>query len=162
MGTTIKVTMDGDVAAYLRALRPRLTGPKNDLLVEFGDIVATDQRMAIEESRDIFTGGPFPPLKRVVEGKTPRGKSHNQDPRPLMDSLALLESIYAEDPRGYSIRVGPHVDYAKYQNDGTDTIPQRQFVGISRASYEAIAAMQFEFVMAAIQLEDFGIVARNR
>lgn len=77
-----------------------------------------------EESPD---GKPWAPRK--VDGDGARSGRRSL----LVKSGRLRKSIRLTKVTSNSVSIGTNVPYAKYQNDGTATIPQRQFIGKSTA-----------------------------
>lgn len=78
-------------------------------------------------------GTPWPPLKRPRRGKRHKGST----PKPLLDTGLLQASISAsgadhiEEVTSDALVVGSSLHYAMYQDQGTRTIPSRQFAGFS-------------------------------
>ncbi len=105
----------------------RKLNDKGPLLRAIGHWAAVQFRKNIAESHDP-RGVAFAPLKK------PRRKGHNPSEKPLADTLALFDDIqFEEDISDSSVAVGNSsaVPYAIFQNDGTRTIPAREYLGIS-------------------------------
>jgi phage gpG-like protein len=64
----------------------------------------------------------------------PRSKGHNQDPRPLIDTQTLMQSVTTDEGiielDDQHLRFGTQLPYAAYQQQGTKSIPARVFLGV--------------------------------
>lgn len=96
-------------------------------------LVKADAKENFQGSHDP-SGVPWPPLKRPRSGKRHKGKG---TPKPLLDRGLLAASMSANGPNhieevtDISLEVGSSLEYAGWQNDGTRTIPAREFAGFS-------------------------------
>jgi phage gpG-like protein len=95
-------------------------------------LIKADVKENFQGSHDP-AGLPWLPLKRRRSGRRHKGST----PKPLLDTGLLQASITAyaqghiEDVTRDSVTVGSALDYAGWQNDGTKTIPAREFAGFS-------------------------------
>lgn len=65
--------------------------------------------------------------ERKVDGSGTRSSRRSL----LVQSGRLRKSIRLSRVTSYSVTIGTSVPYAKYHNEGTERLPQRQFVGRS-------------------------------
>ena len=94
-------------------------------------------------------GKPWKSLKRPRSGKRHKGKG---PAKPLLDTGLLAASMSAngqghiEEITSHTLTVGSNLHYAAYQNDGTRTIPSREFAGFSSEVITDIDEVLLEFV----------------
>lgn len=104
----------------------RKLNDKGPVLRAIGYWAALQFKKNISESHSP-SGRPFAPLKKA------RGKGHNPSSKPLFDTGALFDDIqFEEDIADSSVAVGnsSSIPYALFQNDGTRSIPAREYLGI--------------------------------
>lgn len=95
-------------------------------------------------------GTPWKPLKRKRSGKRHKGSI----PKPLLDTGLLRASAVAngrghvEEITANSLEVGSNLEYAGWQNDGTRTIPAREFIGFSNSLIADIEEVLADFLEA--------------
>ena len=81
-------------------------------------------------------GNPYKPLVRPI-----RKKLRKNDPRPLIDTGALVNSFVVQVESDTRAIVGDPTEYGIFQNFGTSHVPSREFMGIrpeDRAEMETL------------------------
>lgn len=97
------------------------------------------------------TGHKWPPLKR----KRPPG--HNSGTRPLIDFGNLMLSLISDGEghieviTGDTATFGTRVDYARYHQDGTRLIPQREFLDVNDDQATLAAELVGEHLVERIE-----------
>lgn len=110
-------------------------------------LVKADVKENFQGSHDP-QGLPWKPLKRPRRGKRHKGST----PKPLLDTGLLQASITAngqkhiEEVTSTSLTVGSSLDRAAWQNNGTRTIPAREFAGFSDRALDMIDDVMAEFL----------------
>jgi len=102
---------------------PLASADTGSLLAQLANAAAAGMRSFISRS-EAPDGSAFAPLKR------PRRPPHNPDPRPLIDSGDLFNSIHGVVLDARTAAAGHGKLYGVFQNDSTRTIPSRRFVGV--------------------------------
>lgn len=119
----LEIEWTGDVAAKLISASFRMQNFDTLLRTIGRKLVGSMQRNFFEQRSP--GGQAWRPLKR------PRRKGHNPGSLALLDTLHLYDSINYDVVAKNEVDVGfPQATfYGKFQNDGTRTIPQREFLG---------------------------------
>jgi hypothetical protein len=150
----VKVTVKGQLAARLKKARARMD-EMEELAVLYAEDIAVSSRTNIETSTDVY-GEPFAELApSTIEWKRKRG----YDERPLIRTMALIDSIAARTPkqnvspvrgvRSVSVSVGFRPWYGRLHNRGEGGMIQRQFMGARQADVdrEQLRAKEFAISM---------------
>lgn len=77
---------------------------------------------------------------KKLEKWDPVYKKGREKERPLVDTGSLRNNIHADSEGKGEAIVYADTDYAPYQNEGTNDLPQRQFMGNSEVLEEQLEA----------------------
>lgn len=121
-------------------LAKKLANPR-DMMQEIGDIIVEDIKHRIVKLKQDPDDQPWAPwAESTRKGRERKG---NAALGLLYDTGTLLHSITSEVKNhgakgGWSLQVGTNVHYATYLNEGTEKMPARPFLGISKRAQASI------------------------
>lgn len=125
------------MATYNQFEFDKIVAEMNKAKVDLPKLIASDIRNYFVTSfkKQSFDGEAWKNVKRREHPKTAR------DRKPILIQSGRLRRAVNESIRKTSwqeIVLGIDVPYAKYQNDGTEKIPQRKFMGDSKELQDKI------------------------
>lgn len=134
-----------ELPAYLAQLDDEYFAAATHLKEPFqqaANIVSGEMANCIIKSQSP-AGESYPPLAAsTVRGRKNKGRHQSESPqagsvRPLIEDGALIQSLvegpsHIEDIEDEYFTAGTDVEYAGFQNFGTNTIPERPFVGFTQ------------------------------
>lgn len=132
-----------DAAIRIDNLSARLDDEVDNFLVELGEMLVKSVQDRIRETKLTPNGEEFEMWAESTARY--RERKGNDGQGILWDTGKLLDSIEFEVD-GYTLHVGTPVDYAKYLQHGTETMPARPFVGFSEQDLAQIEAMAAKFM----------------
>jgi phage gpG-like protein len=141
---SFEVSITENASGALRKAADRLSNLR-PLLEGYGQKLARNFRRYIDDSR-MPNGKAFPPLKR------PRGKGHNPNPKPLIDTGSLRGDIQYEIQDPDTVRAGNTLEYAVYHNKGTRHLPLRTYIGLSESDAAELKQDAQDFLVRAFQV----------
>lgn len=117
-------------------IRKKLDNPRN-LMQEIGDIIAEDIKNMISVRKTSPSDQPWAPWADST--RKSRERKGNAALGLLVDSGTLLRSITSQVIGSHhTVQIGTNVHYAEYLNNGTNKMPARPFIGISKRAQEGI------------------------
>lgn len=138
---TLKLKVNADeVKQALGDVRKRFEDPR-DMLREIGDIITEDIKHRIVKLKKDPQDTPWEPwAESTRKGRVRKG---NAALGLLFDTGRLLRSITAEVKNrgkkgGWALFVGTNVKYATYLQNGTEKMPARPFLGVSKRAQSSI------------------------
>ena len=129
-----------EVQQAIGDIRKKLEKPR-DMLREIGDIIVEDIKNRIvrtkQEPENEAPWAPWAPwAPSTAKGRERKG---NAALGLLFDSGNLLNSIKAQIVGSHNtLQIGTNVPYAKYLQEGTEKMPARPFLGISKRAQQGI------------------------
>ena len=107
-----------------------------DLMKEIGDIIVEDIKHRIVKLKKDPDDKPWSPWSKAT--KKARQKKGNAALGLLFDSGELNDSITSKVTSKNNVQVGTNSPYAGFLNDGTNKMPARPFIGISKRAQKGI------------------------
>lgn len=138
MGTpSLKFRVDfKEVQQAIGDLR-RKVEDRRAVMQEIGDIIAEDIRNMIAIRKTDPQDKPWSPWADST--RKARERKGNAALGLLVDSGALLRSITAQVIGSHhTVQIGTNVKYAEYLNNGTEKMPARPFLGVSKRAQQGI------------------------
>lgn len=125
-----------EVQQSIGDIRKKLDNPRS-MMQEIGDIIVEDIKHRIintKTSPEDIAWAPWAPGTKKA-----REKKGNAALGLLYDTGTLLNSITSQVIGGHNtLQVGTNVKYAGWLNEGTEKMPARPFLGISKRAQESI------------------------
>lgn len=125
----------GDIADSLRKFSGKLKN-NNDLLTEVGEILVEDIKQRIITSKKDTDEKPWKPWAKST--RQARERAGTAALGLLFNSGNLAHSIDYRITDKNKLKVGTNVKYAEYLDEGTDKMPARPFMGISKRAQKGI------------------------
>ena len=107
-----------------------------DLMKEIGNIIAEDIKHRIVKLKKDPEDKPWAPWSKAT--RKARQKKGNAALGLLFDSGELNDSITSKVTSKNNVQIGTNSPYAGYLNDGTNKMPARPFIGISKRAQQGI------------------------
>lgn len=125
----------GDIKDALGKYAKKISDSR-DLMEELGEIIEEDIRHRIVKLKKDPDDKPWKPWKKST--RKARQKKGNAALGLLFDSGELAASITHKVTAKNKLQVGTDNPYAGYLNDGTNNMPARPFIGISKRAQKGI------------------------
>jgi len=139
---------------------PTLTNAAQSAVDEAGALIFNriKKRFLAQESPEGVAWEPSYAAFRRSFGIGRRGQRVKSGGGTLFDTGTLFHSIqlFSVDPLERAI--GTDVFYAPFHNFGTDTLPQREFLGFGESDYDLALRVFLKNIQSAFQGEDQGSV----
>lgn len=125
----------GDIKDALGNLAKKVKESR-DLMKEIGDIIVEDIKHRIVKLKKDPDDKQWAPWSKAT--KKARQKKGNATLGLLFDSGELNDSITSKVTSKNNVQVGTNSPYAGFLNDGTNKMPARPFIGISKRAQKGI------------------------
>ena len=125
----------GDIKDALGKLAKKASESR-DLMDEIGSIIEEDVKHRIVKTKKDPEDKPWAPWSKST--RKARQKKGNAALGLLFDSGELNDSITHQVTNKNKVQVGTNSTYAGFLNDGTNKMPARPFMGISKRAQKGI------------------------
>lgn len=141
----LEFRIDGkEISNSLRNLSKKLRS-NVDMLTEIGEVIVEDIKNRIIHTKKDPNDKPWKKWSKATAKA--RARKGNAALGLLFDSGNLARSITSRVTSKNKLKVGTNVHYAQYLDEGTDNMPARPFIGISKRAQKGINEAVKKYLM---------------